>query len=362
MRLLLAGVAAIALAASAAQAGPGNGKGQAKSAERGKGGPPSAEVMRGNGNRSMAVAMRGNGKPDAPGRSAQANERGNGNARANAGARVEQRGNDSRPERAVERGRPDTPPAARGNRSANANANVNANANANARGVRDDDAPRAVRVLDDGRRVFDTRGARVGFDFDRAQRGLIDGCPPGLAKKNNGCMPPGLAKRDDDRRFRTYRPDWWGLGGLRDGRYIYDDGYLLRLNGDRVGGYVPLLGGALSVGNRWPEYYSPFDAPPYYVDYFDLGGPDRYRYADRVLYRVDPSTAAITSIAALLTGDDIQIGAPMPLGYDIYNVPYAYRDRYYDSADANYRYSDGYIYQVDPATRLVTAAIELMAS
>ena len=23
----------------------------------------------------------------------------------------------------------------------------------------------------------------------------VGGCPPGLAKKNNGCMPPGLAKK-----------------------------------------------------------------------------------------------------------------------------------------------------------------------
>ena len=34
------------------------------------------------------------------------------------------------------------------------------------------------------------------------------GCPPGLAKKNNGCLPPGQAKkmtrRDDDRRDRRY--------------------------------------------------------------------------------------------------------------------------------------------------------------
>ena len=26
-------------------------------------------------------------------------------------------------------------------------------------------------------------------------RGFANGCPPGLAKKNNGCMPPGQAKK-----------------------------------------------------------------------------------------------------------------------------------------------------------------------
>ena len=91
-----------------------------------------------------------------------------------------------------------------------------------------------------------------------------------------------------------------------------------------------------------------------------FNSPTSYRYADRVLYRVDPETAAITSIAALLTGDDFRIGQPMPAGYDVYNVPYAYRQRYYDRPDAYYRYSDGYIYQVDPETRLIAAAIELL--
>ena len=39
---------------------------------------------------------------------------------------------------------------------------------------------------------------------------------------------------------------------------------------------------------------------------------------------------AIIGIAALLTGDDFEVGRPMPSGYDVYNVPYDYRNRYYD--------------------------------
>ncbi len=223
-----------------------------------------------------------------------------------------------------------------------------------------------VRVLDDGRRVYSSRDARDGWgEYD--QRGLIDGCPPGLAKKRNGCMPPGLAKaRDPDYRYRyvSYRPDWWGLSnlGLGSGNFFYDDGYLLRYNGDNVLGYVPLLGGALSVGNPWPDSYAPRPVPPYYVNYYGLDPQGGYRYADDVLYRVDPQTQAITSIAALLTGDDIQVGSPMPMGYDVYNVPYPYRSQYVDGPQAQYRYSDGYVYQVDPKTRLVAAAIELLAT
>jgi hypothetical protein len=211
-----------------------------------------------------------------------------------------------------------------------------------------------VKVLQDGRRYFSQPGARQTFDFASARRGLIEGCPPGLAKKDNGCRPPGLAKQ------HMFRPEWWGLAGLA-GTYAYEDGYLLRLAGGVVAGYVPLLGGALSPGNIWPSAY-PFEpVPDYYADYYDLGPANSYRYADDVFYRVDPSTSAITSIAGLLAGDNFRIGAPLPAGYDVYNVPYPYRGQYLDGPDARYRYSDGYIYQVDPTTQLVTAAIDLLA-
>jgi hypothetical protein len=216
-------------------------------------------------------------------------------------------------------------------------------------------AKAGVRVLQDGRHYYAERGALPAWDFKTARRGPIEGCPPGLARKNNGCQPPGQAKQ------RTYQPAWWGLGGLASGPYTYDDGYLLRLNGSRVASYVPLLGGALSVGNIWPSSYAPLPVPEYYVDYYDLGPAGGYRYADDVLYRVDPATSAITAIAGLLTGDDIRIGSPMPPGYDVYNVPYPYRSQYPDGPDARYRYSDGYLYQVDPTTQLVTAAIDLLA-
>ena len=78
------------------------------------------------------------------------------------------------------------------------------------------------------------------------------------------------------------------------------------------------------------------------------------------LYRVDPQSGLIDSIAALLTGDTWAVGQPMPMGYDVYNVPYGYQDRYYDTSDSMYRYSDGYVYQVDPTTQLVQAIIELI--
>lgn len=245
------------------------------------------------------------------------------------------------------------------------------------RGRGNDDRVQSVngdRGRDDGVRsaVVDRRGgaARVRADDDGlrlrqvfdSSRGLIDGCPPGLAKKNPPCVPPGLARNDQrDWNNALARPDWWGLDRSVDGRYVYNDGYLYRVGSDgRIGSYVPLLGGALGIGNPWPSYYAPVEFPDYYRNYYGLGPSNAYRYADNVIYRVDPTTSAISSIAALLTGDTFNIGSPMPAGYDVYNVPYDYRDRYFDTPDANYRYSDGYIYQVDPTTQLIAAAIELL--
>jgi hypothetical protein len=311
-------------AAAAAQGGDqGQGQGRGNNADRGRGeNAPVAASARGS-------ERRGNSQGSGQG-SAMREQRGN----ATQGERGA--GNANRAERAVQRAADDR---GRGN------------------------GDRAV--------VVDRRGAAVANRLDRGPdfsfvrqgtRGLITGCPPGLARKNPPCVPPGQVP-GPLRLFAFDRPDWWGLSWLDGGRYFYDDGYLVRIGPDgRIASYVPLLGGALSIGNPWPGYYAPVPVPDYYVDYYGLGPYDSYRYADNVIYRVDPDTAAITSIAALLTGDQFVVGEPMPLGYDVYNVPYGYRDQYYDTPDAMYRYSDGYVYQVDPETQLIAAAIELLAA
>lgn len=63
-------------------------------------------------------------------------------------------------------------------------------------------------------------------------------CPPGLAKKNNGCLPPGIAKKQfdvGDRWNGNYRQwsynqvplDWRTQYGLdANNRYYYRNGYL----------------------------------------------------------------------------------------------------------------------------------------
>ena len=209
-------------------------------------------------------------------------------------------------------------------------------------------AERRAVVLRDARQVQRLR-------FDRG-RGLIDGCPPGLARRNNGCMPPGQLRQ----RQRAWYNNWWDTPA-NAGNLVYDDGYLYRLApSGAVAGFAPLLGGALWPGQTWPTQYNAYDVPDYYADYYGFDDPYDYRLADGVIYGLDPQTQAIQSILALVTDNDWQIGQQMPDGYGVYNVPYAFRDQYFDTADSWYRYDDGYVYQVDPTTQLIQAAIQLI--
>lgn len=221
-------------------------------------------------------------------------------------------------------------------------------------GRRDDYADEwARRDGDDGLRFADR------WDADR-RYAAIGVCPPGLAKKNTGCLPPGQARQLRDEVFGfAYRPSVFGLPLRTGADYVYYDGYLIPSGGSRAA-YVPLLGGALAVGQVWPARYPSYGLEDWQRGYYGFDDPGAYRYADNVVYRIDPETAAIQGIVALLTGADFTVGQPMPVGYDVYNVPAAYRDRYYDTDDALYRYADGRIYQIDPATMLISQAIEMV--
>jgi hypothetical protein len=89
-----------------------------------------------------------------------------------------------------------------------------------------------------------------------------------------------------------------------------------------------------------------------YYDTPDYG----YWYSPGAIYQYDQRNDMITSVAALLS-PGFSVGQALPAGYGVYNVPYDYRQTYYDTPDAWYRYNNGYIYQVDPATQLVTAIV-----
>ena len=103
-----------------------------------------------------------------------------------------------------------------------------------------------------------------------------------------------------------------------------------------------------------------YDVPDYYDDlYYAEPGYD-YRYASGGIYQIDPKTQLVAALVALVTGQSFNVGQRMPLGYDVYNVPFAYRDQYYDSDRYLYRYADGNIYQVDPRTRVIGRVIEVV--
>lgn len=289
------------------------------------------------------------------------------------------------------------------------------------------------RVLGD--RYWDDRNFdRVHNTAIYADRGLpaafIGGCPPGLAKKSPACVPPGLAQQQfvgqvlptvyasnyfptslrylyadtpdyyyrygDGYAYRVNRADnliaallpligaGYGIGqpfpymsdpyyyvpssyqsfypnyGYGDGGdyYRYANGYVYEIDGGTgyIEDVIPLLDRGYGVGQMLPVGYSYYNVPYQYRDLYYDTGDYYYRYAPGAIYQVDPQTQLVTAIASLLTGG-LSVGQPLPPSYSVYNVPMAYRDVYYDRPDAWYRYSDGYIYQVDPTTQLITAIV-----
>ena len=113
----------------------------------------------------------------------------------------------------------------------------------------------------DRRDVVRSRDLRVADRFNPQfgkhgqYRGLAEGCPPGLAKKHNGCMPPGQARKLA--RGQHYQS---GYGSL----YSY--------------GQIPY-----SLRNR-----------------YDLNPRYRYYYDNGYLYQVDPRTQLVQQVISAL--------------------------------------------------------------
>jgi hypothetical protein len=235
-------------------------------------------------------------------------------------------------------------------------------------------ARRRERAID---RRFDDRGSWSGAtaynDAHIRNVGISDSCPPGLAKKGNGCLPPGQAKkifavgdRIQPAWFSGYRmpADYSSLYHDTDDYYYRydDDGYIYRIDrsSDLISGLVPLLGGGFAVGQPLPAGYDVYNLPVQYRDdYYDTDEYS-YRYGDDAIYRVDQESGIIESIVALLAGD-LNVGEALPAGYDMYNVPMDYRDQYQDSDEHMYRYADGNIYEVDTKTQIIQAIVEMLA-
>jgi hypothetical protein len=81
-------------------------------------------------------------------------------------------------------------------------------------------------------------------------------CPPGLARKNNGCLPPGQAKK------------------------LYDVGQRYNRNFGTVWGY-----------NQIPDYLR---------NQYTFDPNDRYYYNQGYLYQVDPKTMLVQQVISAL--------------------------------------------------------------
>jgi hypothetical protein len=151
--------------------------------------------------------------------------------------------------------------------------------------------------------------------------------------------------------------------------YRYNDGYIYGVHPDSrmIRTMHPVSYGGYMVGQPVPSYasyggytgfgyggYPSYSAGAYDHLYYSQPGYN-YQYANNGIYQVDPATQIVSALVALVTGSNLGIGQAMPMGYDVYNVPMAYRSQYYDTPDSYYRYADGYIYQVDPGSRLIEA-------
>jgi len=141
--------------------------------------------------------------------------------------------------------------------------------------------------------------------------------------------------------------------------YRYANGYIYEV--DRYTGaitdIIPQYDHGYGVGQMLPASYSYYNLPQQYRQWYVDDDDYYYRYAPGSIYRVDRQTNLITSIVSLLAGG-LGVGQQLPMGYNAYNVPLDYRDRYYDTPDSWYRYANGNIYQVDPTTRLITAIVQ----
>ena len=193
------------------------------------------------------------------------------------------------------------------------------------------------------------------YEVDR-DTNLIDNLVPLLA---GGYLPGQYLPQP---YMASYVPDYYDLNSFYpdygDVCNRYGNGVVYEVDCETgmVEDVIPLYAGGYGVGQMLPASYAYYNVPYQYRSmYYDT--PDyNYWYAPGAIYQYDPRSSMITSVAALLS-PGFTVGQPLPVGYDVYNVPYGYRSTYYDTPNAWYRYSNGYIYQVDPVTRLVTAIV-----
>lgn len=334
--MLMAGAAALAASAPALAQGNGNANGNAKGHG---GGPDKAQKVERGPDRARGPDKRAEIRPEKP------------------------RGNDARPEQAMRANPGKGPERDNGPRNYEKAERQVARDNERRDDIRLVNRPETREVVRVASRQW--QDGRYRYDDRRVFIPVTSDCPPGLAKKNNGCLPPGQARQIQARQLQAPRSwgDWYPVRYYGDSYdWRYGNGSLYRIgDGGLVSAIVPLLGGALFGGQLWPTQYTDYAVPTYYDRYYGFDDGSDYRYAQNAIFEVDPQSNMIEGVVALLTGDPWTVGQRMPAGYDFYNVPPDWRGRYADTPDSWYRYSDGYVYEVDPTTQLVRAVIELIA-
>ena len=162
--------------------------------------------------------------------------------------------------------------------------------------------------------------------------------------------------------MNSYVPNYYGFNSFYPdspydcNRYANGVVYEVDCLSGVVEDVIPLYAGGYGVGQYLPASYGYYNVPYQYRDMYYNTSDHNYWYAPGAIYQVDPSTQLISAVASLLA-PGFSVGQQLPVGYGMYNVPLAYRDTYYDTSSAWYRYNNGYIYQVDPTTQLVTAIV-----
>ena len=162
--------------------------------------------------------------------------------------------------------------------------------------------------------------------------------------------------------MNSYVPNYYGFNSFYPNSpydcYRYGEGVVFEIDcaTGLIEDVIPLYAGGYGVGQMLPSSYSYYNVPSQYRSLYYDNDDYGYWYAPGAIYQYDRDTSLITSLAALLS-PGLSIGQPLPMGYSAYNVPYDYRQTYYDTPTAMYRYNNGNIYQIDPTTLLVTAIV-----
>jgi hypothetical protein len=164
--------------------------------------------------------------------------------------------------------------------------------------------------------------------------------------------------------MNSYVPSYYGLNSFYPASYgndicnRYMNGVVYQVDcyTGMVENVMPMYAGGYGVGQMLPSSYSYYNVPMQYRSMYYNTADAGYWYSPGAIYQYDPSSSLITSVAALMT-PGFTVGQQLPVGYGMYNVPLSYRATYYDTPNAWYRYNNGYIYQVDPATQLVSAIV-----